>query len=183
MAKGRRRAADSNPETMGNVTKASFLDHVTDLTEKYRIKKNADSALASAFKAAERDGLDRKELKRAMADRDLTTDELAVRDRKYAKYREWLNKPVGFQAELVPADAAPAARDPETAAAEERHAHSKAYEEGIAAGNAGADIASGRYAPGTEEAQQFSLGWSFAQQQAVARLGGTTRTAAPVGHA
>ena len=163
----------------GNVTRQTFLEHHDIIVEKLRLKKEADSALGDAYKAAERDGIDKKELKRAIADGNLSSDELAARDRKYALYREWLDKPVGFQAEMdVAASPAANGHDATEAEAVTKHENNKAFEAGVTAGKAGADLASCPFDPGSEEYQSFSLGWSQGQKAAVEALGGTTRTAA-----
>jgi len=114
----------------GNVTRQTFLEHHDIIVEKLRLKKEADSALGDAYKAAERDGIDKKELKRAIADGNLSSE------------------------------------------------NNKAFEAGVTAGKAGADLASCPFDPGSEEYQSFSLGWSQGQKAAVEALGGTTRTAA-----
>lgn len=170
-----------NPDMDGNTSRATFLEHHDIIVEKLRLKKEADSALGNAYKSAERDGIDKKELKRAIADGNLSSDELAVRDRKYALYREWLSKPIGFQGQMDVAAAAEPnghASDPAESEAVANHENNKAFEAGVTAGKAGADIASCPFDPGTEEHQSYSLGWSSGQRAAVEALGGATRTAA-----
>jgi hypothetical protein len=175
-------AAASTPAVDGNVAKATLLEHHDAIVTKLRLKKEADSALANAWKAAERDGISKKELKRVMDDNALTAEELAVRDRRHALYRAWLNRPVGFQSTMeMPASESeqPAAANGHAAPdeADQQHARNAAFEEGVVAGKAGADLASCAYLPGTEEHQQFSSGWAAGQRQAVEALGGATHTA------
>lgn len=186
MPRGKRSsdAPASTPAVDGNIAKSTMLEHHDAIVTKLRLKKEADSALANAWKAAERDGISKKELKRVMDDNALTAEELAVRDRRHALYRAWLNRPVGFQSTMEMPAAAGDAEQPAAAnghampdEADQQHARNAAFEEGVVAGKAGADLASCAYVPGTEEHQQFSSGWALGQRQAVESLGGTTHTA------
>lgn len=172
------RSKKSQPETEGNVTRAHFLEVFDELTSALRLKASADSAVASVYKRAERTGLDRKQLKRAYAESLKATDEREMDDRRYRQYLEWLGKPVGFQPDL-PIDPAGREIDPEADAAEDaavaKHELNVAFTQGANAGKAGAAMASDPYAPGTEQHQQWSLGWSDGQKEAVQALGGVTR--------
>ena len=106
MARGRKKA--DTPAMDGNVSRETFLEHYDAVTEKLRLKKEADSALANSYRAAERAGIDRKMLKRVRQEADLTAEERAIDERRRRLYLDWLGKPVGFQAEM-PVVVAPAA--------------------------------------------------------------------------
>ena len=177
MAKGstRRRRAET-PEMDGNVGRATFLECFDDVKEKLRLKKEADSALANSYKRAENAGIDRKILKKALHDAELSAEERVINDRRYRLYLDWLGKPLGTQADIFETETAaePVANGHDTAAEAEavaKHQNNEAYEAGVAAGKAGADMASCPYQPGTEEHQVFSTGWSAGQAAAVAALG------------
>lgn len=172
MARGKKREI---PNVDGNVQKETFLEMYDLITEKLRLKKEADSALATAYKAAERNGIDRKALKRAREAADLTAEERAIADRRHRLYLEWLGKPLGFQAEM-PVEPAPANGHAEPDEAGQRHASNEAYEWGVSAGKAGAAIESitSRYQPGSEEFQSASAGWAAGQKIAVESLGGAS---------
>lgn len=165
MAKTRK--AKDTPTMDGNVSRQTFLEHYDVITEKLRVKKEADSALATAYKAAERNGLSRKELKRARDTADLTAEERTINDRRYRLYLDWLGKPIGTQATADPAETE----------AVQKHENNEAYEWGISAGKAGAALESMPYTPGTEEYQSAASGWAIGQKQAVEALGGATHHA------
>jgi ribosome modulation factor len=167
--------ADETPTVDGNVTKATVLQHHDAIVEKLRVKKEADSALAHAWKQCERDGIDKKELKRIIAERDMSADELAVRDRKYALYRAWLAKPVGYQASMLDKETAPNGHDTEAEAhAVEQHQQNEAYDDGYRAGRAGSALSFCPFEIGSQQYQDYSLGWSSGQKAAVESLGGAT---------
>lgn len=174
MARGRKK--QDTPAMDGNVSRATFLEHYDTITEKLRVKKEADSALATAYKSAERNGIDRKALKRAREMADLTAEERSIADRRLRLYAEWLGKPLGFQAEMPVEPAAANGHAPAPDEASQKHENNEAYEWGVSAGKAGAAIESivSRYQPGSEEHQQASLGWSQGQKIAVESLGGAT---------
>lgn len=174
MAKSSTRRASTVSSTMGNLTQAVFLQHHDDVIEKLRLKKEADSALSNAYKAAGRNGVDIKELKRAIAMSALSAEERAMSDAKQRRYLEWLGRPIGTQATMFTEDdPQPNGHDRETAEAVHQHEQSEAYEAGVAAGKAGAAIESitSLYQPGTEEFQSASQGWAEGQRLAVAALG------------
>jgi ribosome modulation factor/uncharacterized protein (UPF0335 family) len=186
MARGRKKANGSESAraapkmAAGNVTQQTFLSHYDTIIEKLREKKSADSALANAYKAAERDGIDKKELKRAVADAQLTTDERELRDRRYRQYMEFLDKPVGFQTGMdlngdaagqQATDAGQAAADAEALS---KHREHDGYEQGFAAGKAGASTSSNPYDPGSDAFSGWHTGWAAGQADAVANLGGAT---------
>jgi ribosome modulation factor len=170
MGKGRKKA--DSPAMDGNVSRETFLEHYDAITEKLRLKKEADSALATAYKSAERNGIDRKALKRAREMADLTAEERSIADRRLRLYSEWLGKPLGFQAEMPMETAAPAANGHD--AAGEKHASNEAYEWGVSAGKAGAADGSCPYPAGSEEMQSWKNGWIAGQKIAVESLGGAT---------
>lgn len=175
MAKTRK--AKDTPAMDGNVSRQTFLEHYDVITEKLRVKKEADSALATAYKAAERNGLSRKELKRARDTADLTAEERTINDRRYRLYLDWLGKPIGTQADAEPTANGHATADPAETEAVQKHENNEAYEWGISAGKAGAALESMPYTPGTEEYQSAASGWAIGQKQAVEALGGATHHA------
>lgn len=183
MARGRKAAATPGPDHNQGPSRSSFLEHYDNLVEKLAAKLSADSAVANAYKAAERDGIDRKMLKRVLAENKKTAAELEIYDAKHRRYREWLGKPVGTQAAMdLSNDNKPATNGhgPEATAAVEKHEATETFRAGTEAGKAGAAIASNPYPPGSERAQQWSTGWSAGQKEAVHALGGATHRAAPV---
>lgn len=161
----------------GGPSQAVFLEHFDAIGEKLRVKKTADAALANAYKAAERDGLDRKDLKFAIAESLKGTDEREVSHARRLQYLAWLGKPVGHQGDIFGAESAAPEPTPEDTAAVERHENNVAFQKGVEAGAAGAALASCPYEIGGEEYQQFSVGWSAGQAEAVRALGGATHRA------
>ena len=173
MARGRKAA--ETPAADGNVKRETFLEFYDLVTEKLRLKKEADSALATAYKAAERNGIDRKMLKQVRQEADLTAEERAINERRRRLYLDWLGKPVGFQAEM-PVEPAAANGHAEPDEAGQKHASNEAYEWGVSAGQAGAAIDSitSRYEPGSEEYQAASSGWAHGQKLAVELIRGAS---------
>lgn len=175
MARGRKAAA-ATPQVDGNVTREAFLSAYDVVTEKLRLKKEADSALANAYRAAERAGVDRKMLKAVRAEADLSAEERAINDRRRRLYLQWLNKPIGTQAEMPLPDAAGEANghaEPPDEA-DQAHARTEAYEWGVSAGKGGAADSSCPYQPGSSEMQEWKSGWIEGQRVAVESLGGAS---------
>lgn len=167
MARGRK-PVEQPPQI--NVTQDVFLEFYDELTEKLRLKKSADSAVASVYKRAEAAGIDRKTLKRAYADSLLTDSERQRAEEIHRQYMIWLGKPVGFQGAMDLGQ--PAANGHDASPAVEKHQMNVAYVEGHNSGKAGHPVTNCKYDPGTEQHQQWSLGWAAGQKDAVAALGG-----------
>jgi ribosome modulation factor len=174
MARGRQKA--TAPDVDGKVRREVFVEHFDLVTEKLRLKKEADSALSNAYRAAERAGIDRKMLKQVRVEADLTAEERAINEKRRRLYLTWLNKPVGFQSEMEVAPVAPVANGHAEPPDEtdQKHASNEAYEWGVSAGKAGAATDSCPYPPGSEEAQSWRGGWGAGQKIAVESLGGAT---------
>lgn len=185
MARRKAGEASPGPGHNGGPSRATFLEHVDNIVDKLAVKRSADSALATAYKAAEKDGLDRKDLKFAIAEGGLSSDERELRHRRRMQYLEFLGKPVGTQTDMFTEEAADQSAgegDPEAAAEDEaavaRHELNVAFNQGSIAGKAGAQAASNPYQPGSEQAQSWSTGWSAGQKEFVtSTLGGATRRA------
>lgn len=164
-----------------NYDQPTFLKHYDDITEKLRLKASADSALSTAYKAAERAGVDRKDLKRARGESEKTADERQRDADKLRQHMEWLGKPLGHQAgmDLAPQEPTPNGHDehPGLAVAVEKHQNTEAFESGVSAGKAGSALAACPFEPGSEQYQSYSSGWSEGQRLAIESLGGATRTA------
>jgi uncharacterized protein (UPF0335 family) len=184
----KRKSADAEPKPANHnqgPSQAKFLEHFA-ITALLAAKRSADSNLSNAYKQAERDGIDRKILKRAFLENDKTAADRERADQTLRQYMEWLGKPLGTQAAMdfgndnKPAANGHAEADPETAAAVASHEATQTFHHGVTAGRAGAAAASNPHQPGSEQAQQWSTGWAAGQKEAVMALGGATHRAAPV---
>jgi hypothetical protein len=168
------------PPDGGNVTQATVLQFHDELTEALRLKAASDSKVANVYKRAESAGLDRKTLKAAHKDALKASNERLVDHERYCQYMRWLGVPVDETPDEPDETGDESAANGEDTEAVARHRGNKAYEEGVYAGKAGANMAaSNAYQPGTEEHQSFSLGWSAGQKEAVEALGGATRRTQP----
>lgn len=157
----------------GNVTGDTFLEFYDRLVEAVHAKDAAAMALANVYRAAERAGIDKKQLKRAYAESQKTADEREIDDGKFRQYMDWLGKPVGTQAEMFRGD--PEAAQAPSPEASDKHDASQAHYAGHDAGRAGANIDSNPHQPGTEAFAEWRGGWGEGQAAAVAALGGATR--------
>lgn len=161
----------------GNVTRKTLLEFNDALTVALREKATADSAVANVYKRAETAGLDRKTFKKAHADALKAANERQVDHERYCLYMRMLGVPVGEGDAEADGDKAGADQtEAGEAEAVAQHEANKAFEEGVYAGKAGANMAaSNSYQPGSAEHQSFSLGWFSGQKEAVEALGGATR--------
>lgn len=89
----------------------------------------------------------------------------------------WLEKPLGYQADMAAEDEPEPT--PEEVEAVEKHRANQARSEGIYAGRCGASIASTPYPPGSEQHSEWCNGWQEGQRQAVAEMGGPVRRGRP----
>lgn len=161
----------------GNLTAETFQDF-------YRQAKSAQGEIADAakdvaaaravlrgvYKRAETDGINVAMLKTVIKLGELDTDELAANDRDLARYRAWLNLPVGSEPELgLAGGAGPASRfaggagngseaanQPENMS---EHQRWQIEEAGISAGKAGTAAANNPWIVGTFNHQLWHEGW------------------------
>jgi len=154
-----------------NLTKATFLEfydkYSSSMTEQARLK----SAHGTLLKQAKGAGVDLDELKLAYKQSSLDPAEIALHEEERRRYRLWLKRPVGFQANILDEEGPQEPDSPEDEAAVYAHTLRVAYDDGVKAGRAGADPAWSSFPAGTEEHQQYSLGYEVGKEM----RGGETR--------
>ena len=144
-----------------NLTAKTFVEAFDDVSEKLTTKKSADAALANAYKRWEGMGVDKKELKLAIADAAL---DAATRQRKYEHHQrnmEWLGKPIGFQSAMDLQEPAPQS--------------ASAYDAGLAAGLAGASGDACPHDHSEPARADWISGWMEGQTQLATKIRSSRR--------
>jgi ribosome modulation factor len=165
---GRRGRPPSPRPEKPNVTPATFNEAYDDLVEKLAAKAQTDSAVANAYKRWEGMGVDKKELKRAIADGKLDAATRLRMHEHHIRNMAWLGMPLGTQTAMDLG----APKDDEGSVISLKRKKAQVEQEGLAAGRAGASISSCPYTAGTESYQLWTNGWHQGQREIVSTLGG-----------
>lgn len=140
-----------------NVTKATFLqaydEYSSSIGELDRLKSK-HQALCKVLKGR---GIELDELKDSYKIARMDRDRRETRFGTLAKYMIWLEKPIGYQSDLIN-DTTLGDETQEDIEASEKHAMAEAYQAGYAAGKSGAGDAFCSFEPGSECYQQYMLG-------------------------
>lgn len=170
---GRRGRPPSPRPERSNVTKETFNEAYDDLVERLAKKQESDSAVANAYKRWEGVGVDKKELKRAIADGKLDAGTRQRMHENHIRNMAWLGMPLGTQTAMDLGEPKPG----EGSVITLKRAKVEIEREGLAAGRAGASITSCPHAPATESYQIWTSGWHKGQRENADKLSGGTSSA------